>query len=315
MAKKKTITAEKDKQKKQSTPETGASFDEFDNREHAETLRQPWTVLLGNPNAILPQVLGTLIHSGASRPSWTGSKGETETMLLVWPQDQPLRAGAVFETAMNSRDEDKEKLKPKTMTPFMEGYNNDFEVHSVAPWESGVEANVAVTVVPDQKPLWFYNPLYFRDKSDLTPGVTHTFLLSGLALGIRRALLDEMTITQGPIYEAHVESWLAEHPDKSRLDVPTLKVNLAGKHLIRPGRSFGEYEARGIVVEKNTCTLDKLEITMLRLDFPMPQREPLHIMLYVPAPLLKDYVPEVGHEIDTYMWLQGRILDVDGSAS
>ena len=35
----------------------------------------------------------------------------------------------------------------------------------------------------------------------------HTFLLAGLALGLRKALLDEITITQGVRYEAYAEAW------------------------------------------------------------------------------------------------------------
>ncbi len=300
MAKKKNLK-EQDLQEEQATLQ--------DNREHVEALGQPWAVLLGNPQNLLPQVLGTIIQEGATRPSWHLQKDNAETLLMVWPKDEPLRAGAVLHKGKEADD----KLEPLSVMPLLEGFNNDFEVHSVVPWKSGVEAQVAVTVIEGQNPLWFYNPLYFRDKMDLTPGVMHTFVLAGLAFGVRRALLDEITITQGPIYEAHAESWLKEHPGKSRLDVPTLKVNLAGKHLIRPGRVFGEYEARGIIAEIDKCTLDKLEITMLRMDFPMPEREPLHIMLYVPASLLKDYEPQVGHEIDAYMWLQGRIMDMDQS--
>ena len=54
--------------------------------------------------------------------------------------------------------------------------------------------------------MWFYDPLYGRDKDDLTPGITHTFLLAGLAFGLCKALLDEITITQGVRYEAYAEA-------------------------------------------------------------------------------------------------------------
>ena len=63
--------------------------------------------------------------------------------------------------------------------------------------------------------MWFYDPLYGRDRDDLTAGVTHTFLLAGLAYGLRRALLDEITITRGPQFEAHAAAWLAANPARS----------------------------------------------------------------------------------------------------
>ena len=37
--------------------------------------------------------------------------------------------------------------------------------------------------------MWFYDPLYLRDKDDLTPGITHTFSLAGLCFALRKALL------------------------------------------------------------------------------------------------------------------------------
>ncbi len=275
-----------------------------DFRRHVEMLGRQWAVLVGNPKAMLPQVLGTIIHSGGTRPCWQRKDAQGECMLMAWPEDQPLRAATVLKGATEA------DLKPASAMPLMEGYPNDFEVHSTVPWQSQVEANVGVTVLEGDRPLWFYDPLYFRDKEDLTPGVTHTFLLSGLALGIRRALLDEMTITQGPLYESHASAWLEQNPDKSRLDVPPLKLNLAGKQIIMPGREFCEYEVRSTISEVQTCMLDKLEVTMLRMGFPMPDRDPVFVLVYVPTPMLKDYTPKPGDEVDAYIWLQGRIADV-----
>ncbi len=275
-----------------------------DYRRHVEALGRQWAVLVGNPKALMPQILGTIIHSGGTRPCWQRKTANSECMLMAWPEDQPLRAAAVLKGTSEA------DLKPASAMPLLEGYPNDFEVHSVVPWQSDVEANVGVTVLEGDRPLWFYDPLYFRDKEDLTPGVTHTFLLSGLALGIRRALLDEMTITQGPLYESHASAWLEQNPDKKRLDVPPLKLNLAGKQIIMPGREFCEYEVRSTVSDVQTCMLDKLEITMLRLGFPMPDRDPVFILVYVPTTMLKDYTPKAGDEVDAYIWLQARIADV-----
>ncbi len=276
-----------------------------DHRTHFEGLGHQWAVLVGNPQALMSQILATVVHAGGTRPCWQRKDSAQETMLMAWPEDQPVRAAVVLQ------GQDEKDLKPVTATPLLEGYPNTLEVHSAVPWKSGVEANVAACVLEGGKPLWFYNPLYYRDKEDLTPGVSHTFLIAGLAMGIRKALIDEMTITQGAMYEAHAAAWLEQNPDKSRLDVPILKMNLAGRQIVMPGRCFGEYEVRSTILEIQSCMLDKLEVAMLRLDFPMPEREPLHIMLYVPKTVLKDYEPKVGDEIDAYIWLQGRIMDFE----
>ena len=280
-----------------------------ENRLHLEGLGTPWAVLVGNPKELMPQIIGTILHAGGSRPSWQRKENNKETMLMAWPEDQPVRASTVIKGEIDG------DLKPVTAAPLLEGYPNTLEIDESIPWKSGVEANVSACVLEGEKPLWFYNPLYYRDKEDFTPGVQQIVLLAGLTFGIRKALIDEMTITKGPAYEAYAKEWLEANQDKSRLDVPPLKINLAGKQIIMPGRNYCEYEVRSRILEVQTCTLDKLEIYMLRMDFPLPNREPLHIMVYAPKTVTKDYEPKAGDEVDAYLWLQGRIIDYDPNSS
>lgn len=54
---------------------------------------------------------------------------------------------------------------------------------------NGMGANVAVSMIEGKNPMWFFDPLR-RDRADFTPGVTHTFLVAGLAYVVRKALLD-----------------------------------------------------------------------------------------------------------------------------
>lgn len=274
-----------------------------DTRTHHEGLGDQWALLVENPAQLMPQILGTVIHSGVTRPSWQVKERETEHVMMAWPQDQPLRVAAVMSGPLEA------ELKPATATPLLEGLPNDLTVDEVYVWENGVAANVALAMEGHDKPLWFYTPTYFRDKDALTPGVTHTFLVAGLAYGMRRALLDTITITQGPRYEAYAAHWLAENPDKKRVQVPPLQINVAGSRLIMPGNNYCEYQMRAPIVAVESCQLDKEEICMVHLRFDMEERAPLDIMLYTTARALGDYVPAVGDEIDTYVWLQGRIMD------
>ncbi len=274
-----------------------------DTRTHFEGLGRQWAVLVGNPAGLMPQIVGTVVHAGATREAWQRKDDKKETILMAWPQEEPIRAAVIMQGELES------ELKPITAMPLLDGIANDLTVDDSYVWASGAEANVGAEVVDGRRPLWFYNPLYFRDKEDLTPGVTHTFTLAGLAFGVRRALLDEMTITQGPLYEAHAAVWLETNPEKSRLDVPPMKVDLAGKQLIMPGRNFCEYEIRNTILQIDTATLEKQEVYMLTMTFPMKEREPLNLVVYAPKHLFKDYEPKVGDDIDAYIWLQGRILD------
>ncbi len=252
---------------RQPSPEEMEAMLQGKNRTHFEGLGDAWAVLTGqNPAAIMPQVVGTVLHEGGTRPAWQWKRGGRDHVLMAWPKD---------------------------------------------PWESGLGANVAVSMIEGKNPMWFFDPLYGRDRDDLTPGVTHTFLLAGLAYGLRKALLDEVTITQGPRFEAYAEAWLAENPGRSRLDVPPLKVEVAGRHLIMPGRRFCEYQLRAVIEDVQDCQLEKMPLKLLYLSFPFETREPMRLALYVSRMALGDFEPEKGQEVDAYVWLQARIIDID----
>ncbi len=290
--------SEKQQEEEQRQPPFGAD------RTHFEGLGDQWAVLVGNPAALMPQIVATVLQAGGMRPSWHRTDARDEYVLMAWPEKEPARAAVLM------HGQPGEQLNPATAVPLLEGLPNDLTVDDVHVWERGMEANVAVSMIEGRNPMWFYDPLYFRDREDLTPGVTHTFLISGLAYGVRRALLDEMTITQGPHFEAYAAAWREEHPDADPLEMPPLKVNLVGKHLIMPGRNFCEYQMRATVVSVETTHLDKEEIYILRLRFGFDDRPPLNLALYAPRRVcVKGYEPKSGDEIDAYVWLQGRIAD------
>lgn len=274
------------------------------NRAHVEALGDAWGGLTGmDPSAVVPQIVGTVLHEGGTRPAWQWKHKGREHVLMAWPQDQPLRASVLVAGPEDG------KLSPITVVPLLEGIPNDLTVEEVHPWESGLGANVAVNMIEGKNPMWFFDPLYGRDQSDLTPGVTHSFLLAGLAYGFQKAILDDMTITSGPFFEEHASAWLAENPDKDRIDVPPLKVSMDGKRLIMPGRNFCEYQLRATVEQIEECQLEKMPILIAHVSFPFESRPPMRLPIYVSKVVLGDFKPEVGQEIDAYIWMQGRIID------
>ncbi len=279
-------------------------------RRHLESLGSAWAAVSGIvPHVLIPQVVATVLKEGGTRPAWQWQAAGKDYVLLAWPKEQPLRASVLL-----SGDKDGE-LRPVSAVPLLEGLPNDLTVSSVHPWDEGGGANVGVAMLEEGQPMWFYDPLYTRDRNDLTEDVTHTFLLAALAFGVRKALLDEITITQGPNYEAYAEAWLAANPGKSRLDVPPFKVPVAGKHIIHPGQAFAEYQIRAQIQDIDTCQLEKMPMKILYTRFPFENRPQLNLPIYVAELNLKGYEPKVGDEIDAYVWFQGRVIDIDDTKS
>lgn len=279
-------------------------------RFHAEGLGQVWAALTGNdPRQIMPQVVGTVLHEGGTRPPWQWKRDGREYILMAWPQDQPIRAAVLMGGPEGG------KLKPVTAVPLLEGFPNDLTVEEVHPRQEGMGGDVAVNMLEGKNPMWFFDPLFGRDQPDLTPGVTHTFWLAAAALGVRKALLDEITITKGPRYEAYAENWLQNNHGTSRLDVPPLKLDIRGKTFIMPGRVFGEYQLRATIERIDDCQFDKMPVKALYLSFPFDDRPKMHLALYAAQCALGEFTPAQGQEIEAYAWFQGRIIDIERPAA
>lgn len=274
-------------------------------RIHNEGLGHVWKALTGlEPAVLIPQVVATVIHDGGSRPAWQWKNRGKEYILMAWPQDQPIRAAVLMAGPEGGQ------LKPVTVVPLLEGFPNDLTVDEVHPRETG-GGDVAVSMLEGKNPMWFFDPLFGRDSNDLTPGVTHTFRLAAAALGVRRALLDEIAITQGSQYEAWAADWLEKNPDKGRLDVPPLKIDARGKSFIMPGRAFGEYQLRTTIEKIQDCELEKMPVKALFLKFPFEDRPSMNLPLYVSKHTLGDFEPAEGQEIEAYAWFEGRIIDLE----
>lgn len=275
-------------------------------RAHSGALGQVWFALTGqNPKNILSQIAATVLEAGGTRPPWHWQAGETEYMAMAWPQDQPIRACVLLSGPAGK------ELKPISIFPLLEGLPNDLTVAEVYPLPEGGGANVAVSMEENRNPMWFFDPFYIRDKADLTPEVTHSFLLGAVALRINKALLDEITLTSGPVYELYAEQWLKEHKDSKSMDVPPLKIDISNKHLIMPGRFFGEYQIRAQVEELEEWHFDKMPVQVLYVAMPFDKRPALRLPIYLSSFAANGFKAEKGQFIDAYVWLQGRVIDME----
>ncbi len=270
-----------------------------------EALGQKWFALLDNPEKDAMAFIPRIIEEGGTREAWCVNTPELETGLYAWPSDQPLRVSVTV------RGKKEGRLIPVTVMPLLEGIPQDMTFEEVHPWSNGVTAFVGACRNEGATPLYFHEPFYFRDKEYFsTPGVRQTFLLAGMAYGVRRALLDELTITEGPEFERFAAKWLEEHPGSTRLDVPQLKVDLRGQSVLMPGDMPGDYQLRATIARVEECVLDERKIYMLYIaplgtDTP----NPLHLVIYAPEKICKDGPFKEGDEIDALLWLQGRLLD------
>lgn len=283
--------------------------DEHVMSEHLENLGDKWYPLLAD-SAMIPGVVSTTLSQGGTRPVWGVEDGDAQTLLMAWPERSLLRSAVVVSGPREGQ------LAPRVVVPLMEGFPNPLEVVDSYAWKGGLQGEVLAQPRDAAAPLWFYDPLFFRDaRVDLTPGVTQAFYLSGMCYGIRRALLDEMTVTEGPNYEAWAAKWLEANPEKTRLDVPPLKVPLRGTSVLGPaGSRCSEYQGRAAIYDVDSFLFgpEGAQEKVYRFGATFGSEEaPLHLILYAPERIcLHGYEPAEGHEVDVIFWMQGRIVDV-----
>ena len=271
---------------------------------HSESLGDQWRCLLDDPEQAIPGMALTIAQEGGTREVWKHVTASRETVLLAFPQEASIRGAVVVQGEPGG------ELKAKTVCPLLEGIPNDMTIDEVHPWKSGVEGNVSARRNEDGEPLWFYTPFLFRDREDLTPEVRQTILLAGLAYGLRRALVDELTISSGPNYEEYAAAWLKENPGKTRLDVPQLKLPLAGARILEPGGLACEYQLRAPITSVKAVNFGPETVYLLYLRFGLHTENPLELAIYASAKVCNNYVPQPDDEIDAYIWLQGRLIDI-----
>jgi len=88
---------------------------------------------------------------------------------------------------------------------------------------------------------------------------------------------------------------------------------MTGRQLIMPGRRFAEYQVRTKVERVDDVKLEKMDIKVLYVRFPFDQRPDMVLPIYASKMVLRDYDPQEGDEVDAYVWLQGRVIDMDES--
>ena len=279
--------------------------------QHLESMGDKWVSLGVDPKEINGVITVTL-ELGGTRPCWSVKDDNVERMLMAWPQEGLLRSSVTVAGKPEGQ------LSAVAVAPLMEGFANELTVRGIHPWKGGHAGEIAAQPEVGLPPLCFYDPLYYRDVEGLAEGEKRTFFLSGLCYWMRRALLDELTITEGPQYEEHAKEWMKANPTKTRLDVPDLKIPLTGKTIIDVTDHYCEYQCRAHIFDVDSFEFGPGEAAkkIYRFGIAIGEAEhPVYLIIYAPASRCqKGYEPKEGDDVDMIFWMQGRIADPDNSA-
>ena len=274
--------------------------------QHLESMGDKWVSLGVDPKEI-NGVINVTLELGGTRPVWGMKDDNVERMVMAWPQEGLLRSSVTVAGKPEGQ------LAAVAVSPLMEGFVNELTVRATYAWRGGHAGEIAAQPSNGLPPIWFYDPLYFRDIDGLAEGETRKFYLAGLCYGMRRALLDELTITEGPRYEQHAKEWMIANPSKTRLDVPPLKVPLKGMTTIDITDKYSESQCRANIFDVDSFDFGPGEaakkIYRFGIAFGDPEN-PVYAIIYAPAErIARGYEPKEGDDVDMIFWMQGRIVD------
>ena len=274
--------------------------------QHLESMGDKWVSLGVNPKEI-NGVIAVTLELGGTRPVWSVKDDNLERMVMAWPQEGLLRSSVTVAGKPEG------KLTAVAVSPLMEGFSNDMIFRACYAWKGGHAGEILAQHEGSGLTLCFYDPLYFRDVDGLAEGAQRKFYISGLCYGLRRALLDELTVTEGPRYEEHAKEWMIANPTKTRLDVPALKVPLKGRTIIDATDNYCEYQCRASIFDVDSFDFGPGEAAKKIYRFGIAlgnPEDPLYAIIYAPAErIAKGYEPKEGDDVDMIFWMQGRIVD------
>jgi len=274
--------------------------------QHIESMGDKWVALGVDPKNI-NGVINVTLELGGTRPVWNVKDEKIERMVMAWPNEGLLRSSVTVAGAPEGQ------LAAVAVAPLMEGFENEMVFKDAYGWKGGHAGEILAHHEDTGMTFCFYDPLYFRDIEGLAKDSKRKFYLSGLCYGLRRALLDELTITEGPRYEQHAKEWMIANPTKTRLDVPALKIPLKGLTVIDGTEHYCEYQCRANIFDVDSFDFGPGEAAKKIYRFGIAlgnTAKPIYVIMYAPADRIdKNYVPKEGDDVDMIFWMQGRVVD------
>ena len=112
---------------------------------------------------------------------------------------------------------------------------------------------------------------------------------------------------------------MKQHPDKTRLDVPALKIPLKGRTLIDVTDHCCEFQCRARIFDVDSFMFgpekSQMKIYRFGVGFGNPEK-PVYAIIYAPERICyKGYEPKEGDDVDMIFWMQGRVDDTEGKVA
>lgn len=268
-----------------------------------EGLGDTWSAILGESGKFsehLPTIRqeGTLRDGAAVHHPGIGHV----VMLQEYPDAGPLRAGVL---SVVTETDGEVSASLRSAYPVMDGLPNRVRIKGRHTWENGLEGIVSAHK-PEGPAITFFNPYYYREADAFAAGAELDVCLAGLAFSLNKAEDHSFPVTDGEMYRAALERFLADNPDKTERDFTPPVLSTRGARILFPAGYVPEWTIQcQVEAVESFSFLDEAFIRMQTVFAGTDELE-LRGYLYARASLLGGYTPQAGDDITALAWMSGH---------
>jgi hypothetical protein len=269
--------------------------------EHFEGLGNIWGAIVEDTSLLFGEPLRQ--SEVANRRKVTFGDKVIDVSLLRYSKDSSIAVGYLL--ILNDKTHRNEL---HSAFPIFEGLPNSLTILNTHTWGNGIEGVVAANTGYDGLRIDFYDPYYFEDSSKLIKGEKRELFISALALNLRQAEKNELSINYGHFYESELQEFLKENPDKTKADFPAVALSLKGMCMFLPTSIVGENQFRCPVLEVKKVSVLNINFYQLRVKIiGTYENKTFECYIYASELTLKGYIPQVGDDIEGVLWLCGYL--------
>ncbi len=190
-----------------------------------------------------------------------------------------------------------------------EGVSCRLVIDEISTWDNGIEGTIKA-YVPDGGLVSFFDPYFFLNKDRYVAGEEVTVKLGALAYMVQKSEQMEIEINKGPMLEIHRQRLLEDDPNADVTSITSVPISMDGAAIYFPrDEEQDEAEIRFKVSETACFTCADRPFMRLSGIIMRPDSGDVSINVYVSEQVLGGYVPQVGDNVESVVWMQGYLED------
>lgn len=199
--------------------------------------------------------------------------------------------------------------------PFCaDGCVNRIRFNEAVDWCNPIEGIVHGTF-NDCAHVSFFDVDYYKNGKGYEPGKEYDFAIAGIAYRLQKTVRNSIVVSEGPLIDMERKRRLAEDPNADVEKITSVELSLKDLRCLLPQEQRDDAEFQTVVETVDYLDVEGIRLCRIRATLMIPDDKPFDAYIYASEAVLNDYRPQKGDSIQGIIWLQGRLVSDNGSAS